>query len=157
MSVQQLINHEMLTRPASDGNGRFLRTKIEIEWQGENSHGKHDTICTVHLYDSISDKDTPLVNMDMLTYLLQSQLTAHNVPDLLVFPNFYHNIDSQDNGQITHHAYVWDENVDKLKLDLTPYFSVEKCIYIKERFINPMKMHNIYLLVSKPKQESNSD
>ena len=136
-----------------DGEERFLRSKIEIEWQGKNSYGNHNTILTVHLYDKVSDKDTFPSDLDELKYLLQSQLTAHNVPDLLVFPNFYHNIDSQDNGQITHHAYVWDDNVDKLKLDLTPHYLVEKCIYIKEKFVNFAKMHNIYLLVSQPKAQ----
>ena len=147
MSVQQLIKHEMVDRPSTAGTPHFCSLQFNIEWQGANSHGNHDTTATVHLYEPINQDNKADYDFDRLKYLVYSQLTAHNVPDLLSIPNFYHNIDEKNTGDVTHHAYVWDENIDELNIIMKPYNQVKKLIYLKERFVAFSKMHNLYLLV----------
>ena len=148
MSVEQLIQHEMFTRPASKGSERFLRSKIEIDYKGKNSLGSHDSVLNVYLYEPIEDEKRVNPDMNLVQIILQAQISADNLPDLWILPNFYHNIDKNDDGKLTHRAYVWDENVSNLDLDLSPIYKLEKFLFIKEKFISPDKMYNAHLLVS---------
>ena len=156
MSVQQIIKHEMVDRPTTAGIPYFCSLQFKIEWQGSNSLGNHDTTATVHIYEPLTQDNKADYDFDELKYLVYSQLTAYNVPDLLVNPDFYHNLDENNTGNITHHAYVWEENIKQIDIDLSPYYFVKKFIYMRERFVAFPKMHNLYLLVETiDKKDSN--
>ena len=138
----------MFTRPASNGSERFLRSKVEIDYKGKNSLGTHDSILNVYLYEPIEDEKRVSPDMNLVQIILQAQISADNLPDLWVLPDFYHNIDKQNDGFLTHRAYVWDETVSQLDLDLSPVYKLEKFLFIKEKFISPDVMYNAHLLVS---------
>ena len=148
MSVEHLIQHEMFTRPAAQGSPRFLRSKVEIDYKGKNSLGSHNSVLNVYLYEPIEDEKRVSPDMNLVQIILQAQISADNLPDLWILPNFYHNIDKMNDGNISHRAYVWDDNISELDLDLSPVYKLEKFIFIRETFISPEKMYNAHLLVT---------
>ena len=147
MSLNQFLDHEIFTRSKAAGSPRSKRATITLEYKGKNTLGNHDGDLTVMFYEPIENVVFTAFNETSIKAVLQPQITAKKLPDFMIMPDFYHNQDDFNDGTASHVAYIWDENINGLEIDLKPHYELQKCIFVHKRFANLKQENEIHLMV----------
>ena len=150
MSLYQFLDHEIFTRSKAAGSPRFKRATFNMDYKGKNTLGNQDGEISVMLYEPLVGENCVITafNEPTIKSILQPQITADKLPDFFIMPDFYHNQDDFNDGTVSRSAYIWDENITHIDIDLTPYYDLQKCIFVHTRSANLQQANEIHLLVN---------
>ena len=143
MSRENLFKTEIFIPAEIAQTPRVLSNEFYIPFAGSNSLSRQNEVMKVCLYEKMSD----IVHDNLMSDVekrLQRQFSPQSFPDLFPMPKYYHNIDGNNDGIITDSIFIW-ESIPTFEVDLRPYFSVQKMIFIFKRvdaqFDNMNELH----------------
>ena len=156
MSLHQFIQHEIFTRSKTTDSSRFKRATFIMEYKGKNTLGNHDGVLSVTLYEPQTNENyvSTIFNESSIKRILQSQITADKLPDFFTMPDFYHNQDDFNDDMTSLSAYIWEKNITNIEIDLTPYYDLQKCIFVHKRSADSQQASEIHILVN-PRTDDN--